>query len=92
MSKAAATLGERAKVTATLQEGGILNLPEEYRKALGLKPGDEVVLKLEDGAIRVFSLRSAIEQVQELVMSYVPEGSSLSDELVAERRGEADRE
>ena len=92
MSKAAATLGESTKVTATLQEGGVLNLPEEYRAALGLKSGDEVVLKLEDGSIRVFSLQTAIERAQELVMSYVPEGSSLSDELVAERRREADRE
>jgi len=92
VSKAAAVRSEEAKVTATLQEGGALKLPEEYRKALGLKSGDEVVLKLEESSIRVFSLRTAVERAQELVMSYVPEGYSLSDELVADRRREADRE
>lgn len=78
--------------TTTLREGGRLDLPDEYRQALGLEPGDEVVLKLEDGSIRLLSPRAAIERVQRVVRSYVPEGRSLVDELIAERRREAERE
>ncbi|MEO0984234.1 MAG: AbrB/MazE/SpoVT family DNA-binding domain-containing protein [Cyanobacteria bacterium J06639_14] len=35
---------------------------------------------------------SAIEKIQAMVRRYVPEGTSLVDELIAERRAEAERE
>ena len=44
-----------------------------------------------DGA-RVLSRAAAIREAQELVRRYVPEGVSLVDELLAERRAEAARE
>lgn len=72
-----------------LREGGRLVIPAEYRKALGLKPGDEVLLSLEDGEIRVVSTRQAIARAQSLVRRYVPKGRSLSEELIKERREEA---
>lgn len=78
--------------TTTLREGGRLDLPDEYRQALGLETGDEVVLKLEEGTIRLLSPRAAIERAQRVVRSYVHEGRSLVDELIAERRREAERE
>ena len=72
-----------------LREGGRLVIPAEYRKALGLKPGDEVLLSLEDGEIRVVSTRQAIARAQSLVRRYIPKGRSLSEELIKERREEA---
>ena len=70
-------------------EGGRLVIPVNYRKALGLRPGDEVLITLQDGEIRIVSRRQAISKVQELVRRYVPEGRSLSEELIQERRKEA---
>ena len=72
-------------------EGGRLVIPSSYRKALGLKPGDEVVLLLEEREIRIVSTRHAIRQAQALVRRYIPEGRSLSEELIQERRDEAAR-
>jgi antitoxin PrlF len=72
--------------------GGRVVIPAEYRKALGLRIGDEVILSLEDEEVRLFTLERAIRRAQELVRRYVPEGRSLADELIAERRAEADRE
>jgi AbrB family looped-hinge helix DNA binding protein len=74
-----------------IREGGRLVIPAAYRKALGLKPGDEVLLSLEDGEIRVVSTRQAVARAQALVRRYVPEGRSLSEELIKERREEAAR-
>jgi len=74
-----------------IREGGRLVIPAAYRKALGLKPGDEVLLVLEDGEIRVVSTRQAIARAQTLLRRYVPEGRSLSEELIQERREEAAR-
>ena len=75
----------------TIGEGGRLVIPAAYRKTLGLKPGDEVLLTLEDGEIRVVSTRQAIARAQTLLRRYVPKGRSLSEELIQERREEAAR-
>jgi antitoxin component of MazEF toxin-antitoxin module len=39
-----------------LAEDGTIALPPEYLQALGLQAGDEVILRLEDGAIRIFTI------------------------------------
>ena len=75
----------------TIREGGRLVIPAAYRKALGLKPGDEVLLVLEEGEIRVVSTRQAIARAQTLLRRYIPKGRSLSEELIKERREEAAR-
>jgi AbrB family looped-hinge helix DNA binding protein len=74
-----------------LREGGRLVIPAAYRKALGLKPGDEVLLSLEEGEIRVISTRQAVAKAQTLLRRYIPKGRSLSEELIKERREEAAR-
>ena len=74
-----------------LREGGRLVIPAEYRKALGIKPGDEVLLTLEDGEIRVVSTRQAVARSQALLRRYIPKGRSLSGELIKQRREEAVR-
>jgi AbrB family looped-hinge helix DNA binding protein len=73
-------------------EGGRIVIPAEYRKRLGVQVGDNVILQLDDGEIRLFTVREAIRRAQEMVRRYVPEGVSLVDELIAERRAEAARE
>lgn len=74
------------EIRTKLAEGGRIVIPAEYRQALGLQIGDEVILRLEDGEVRVFTPGQAIRRAQELVRRYIPEGRSLSDELIAERR------
>lgn len=74
-----------------IREGGRLVIPAAYRKALGIKPGDEVFLTLEDGEIRVISTRQAVTQAQTLVRHYIPKNRNLSEELIEERREEAAR-
>jgi AbrB family looped-hinge helix DNA binding protein len=70
-------------------EGGRLVIPAAFRKALGLKTGDEVLLVLEDGELRVVSPRQAVARAQNLVRRYVSRERSLSEELIQERREEA---
>ncbi len=77
---------------ATIGEGGRIVIPASVRKAMGLKPGDDVILELKDDELKVLSMRKAIARIQEHVRRYVPEGVSLSDELIRERREEASRE
>ncbi|MBI2872579.1 MAG: AbrB/MazE/SpoVT family DNA-binding domain-containing protein [Chloroflexi bacterium] len=79
------------EVKAKLGEGGRLVIPAEYRKSLGLKPGDEVILVLEEGEVRLLTPHRAVRRAQALVRRYVPEGRRLADELLRERREEAAR-
>jgi AbrB family looped-hinge helix DNA binding protein len=72
--------------------GGRVVLPAEFRKALGVSVGDSVVIELRDGELRLRSFDAAIRRAQETVRKYVPEGVSLADELIRERREEAARE
>lgn len=80
------------QVKTRVGEGGRIVIPAEYRQALGLKVGDEVILRLEDDQVHILTLRQAIRRAQELVSRYVPQGRSLADELIAERRLEAENE
>ncbi len=51
-----------------------------------------VILVLEGEEVHLFTPRQAIKRAQDMVRRYVPEGVSLVDELIAERRAEAARE
>ena len=75
-----------------MSEGGRVVVPAEIRKALGLKEGDLVLWELKDGEARLTTRRERLRRAQALVREYVPAGVSLSDELVAERRAEVERE
>ncbi len=79
-------------VKTKIGEGGRIVIPVEYRKELGLKPGDEVVLILGKGEVRLLTTQRAIQQAQALVRHYVPEGRSLVKELIEDRREEAARD
>lgn len=71
---------------------GRLLIPASFRKRLGLDEDGHVLMHVEDGELRVTSRKQALRQVQELVARYVPEGESLVDSLIADRRAEAARE
>lgn len=73
-------------------EGGRVVLPASYRKAMGLCVGDDILLEREGDEVRLRSRDGAIREVQRITRQYVPEGVSLVDELIAERRAEAARE
>lgn len=80
------------KEQVTIGARGRLVLPASVRSALGLRPGTRMLLSTEDdGSLRLRSYRAVADQSRGL-FSDLAEGSSLVDELLAERRAEARRE
>jgi AbrB family looped-hinge helix DNA binding protein len=75
-----------------VNEKGRVVIPASFRKALGINVGDEIVLRLEDDELRITTLKSRIERAQRLVRQHVKPGTSLVDELIAERRETARNE
>jgi AbrB family looped-hinge helix DNA binding protein len=69
-----------------VNENGRVIIPVSFRKALGINIGDEVVLRIEDNELRITTLKHRLERAQRLVRKHVKPGTSLADELIAERR------
>lgn len=81
--------GEHRKKLLKLGPGGRVVIPADFRQAMNIKEGDVVTAILEDGELRLIGLEVALRKAQELVRRYVPEGVSLADELIEDRRREA---
>ena len=75
-----------------VNENGRVVIPASFRKALGIKNGDEVVLRIEDDELRITTLKRRLERAQRRIRRYVKPGRSLADELIAERREAAKHE
>ena len=75
-----------------LNENGRVVIPASYRKALGIKAGDEVILRMEDDELRITTMKRKIARARRRIRKYVKPGVSLVDELIAERREAAKRE
>jgi AbrB family looped-hinge helix DNA binding protein len=81
-----------AEARLRVNENGRVVIPAAFRKALGINPGDEVILSLEEDELRITTLKRRIERAQRRARQYVKPGVSLVDELIAERREAAKRE
>lgn len=75
-----------------VNENGRVVIPATFRKALGINPGDEVLLRLEDDELRITTQKKRLERARRLIRKYVKPGESLVDELIAERREAAAKE
>ncbi len=79
------------EIKTVIGKNGRLVIPAAYRRALGLEPGNRVILILEEDGIRLVTARQAIQRSQALVRRYIAEDRSLSQELIQQRREEATR-
>ena len=75
-----------------LVSGGRLQIPAGVRRELGLKDGDAVIMETVKGELRVRPYRDVVSQIQTRLRKYAPDEVSVADELIAERRAEAERE
>ena len=83
---------EDSETHTRINENGRLVIPSAFRRALGIQPGDTVVLRIENNELRMTTLRQRLAKAQQLVRKHVARTTSLVDELIAERREAARRE
>ena len=82
----------KLKTRMRVNQNGRVVIPAHFRKRLGIRVGDEVVLQLHDDELRITTLKRNIERAQRLVRKHVKPGASLVDEFLAERREAARHE
>jgi len=75
-----------------VSHNGRVVIPASFRKALGIKVGDEVLLRIRDDELRITTQQRRIERAQQRARRYLKAGTSLVDELLAERREAAKNE
>ena len=77
--------------TTKLTNGNRVIIPRSIRQSLGLRVGDALTLVLQDnGEVHLLTQTEAVRRAQALVRLHVPKERSLVEELLAERREEAD--
>ncbi len=80
-------------LTSRLDAAGRVVIPAALRSVLGLSEGDEVLMRLgEHGELRLITRPAALERARELYRRFVPKGESLADQVLADRRREAEEE
>ena len=77
------------RTSVKLDSAGRLVVPAIYRKIMGMKARDEVMMRLENDELRVFSREVAVERARALVRKYFPGDEPLSDQFISQRRAEA---
>jgi len=75
-----------------INQNGRIVIPAAIREALGIKPGDTLLMDVEDGVLRLESFDTRLARIQDELVELVGPDRMVSDELIAERRAEAWRE
>ena len=78
--------------SAKMNSSGRVVIPVKIRKALGLRSGEELIFHAGNDEFTVTTMRARIARAQKLVRKHIKPGTSLVDELIAERRAEAHKE
>jgi AbrB family transcriptional regulator, stage V sporulation protein T len=78
---------------ARLDDAGRVLIPARLRRELKIGPGDPVVLEARGDELHLRPYRAVIREAQAIIARYIPDRDrSLVDELIEERRREAERE
>ena len=72
--------------------GGRIVIPAVFRAAMQVKEGDRLMARVVDGELRLITPKMAIAWAQKMVRETIPEGVSLVDDLLEERRREFEDE
>jgi hypothetical protein len=76
-----------------IQPDGSIRLPPAVEQAMGWRRGGVVIAEFQGDRLVLLSTAAAVKQAQEMVQRLIPPGGpSLVDELIADRRREAERE
>lgn len=81
-----------AATKVKLGPDGRVVIPAAFREAFGLKEGDTLIASVENGELRLLTIPAAARRAQAMLRKFIPDGVSLVDELIEDRRREVERE
>ena len=75
-----------------IDPAGRVVVPAGFRKALGIRSGQELLLSLDDGVLRLQTIDAALDRVRLIARSKRKGRGSVVEQFIGERRAEAARE
>jgi len=72
-------------IATKLSSGGRIVLPASLRANLGIQEGDELLLSISNGEVRITPKALALQNALNIARKHLLNASSLSMELIAER-------
>jgi antitoxin PrlF len=87
-------MADSDQVRVKIRVGSDLSIvvPPTLSEALDLKEGDILFARVENGEIHLLTATATARRAQAIVRQFVPEGVSLVDELLEDRRREVEAE
>jgi antitoxin PrlF len=71
---------------------GRISIPAKQRKALGLEKGGLVVATVENGELRIRTVKAVLDELRERLAPYLKASGDTVDRFIADRHAEAGRE
>ena len=72
---------------AQLNANGRVVIPAAVRKVLDLRPGDDLIIRVADGELRMSTRRQALARARRLIRGSIPSDEDLAQSLIDDRRG-----
>jgi bifunctional DNA-binding transcriptional regulator/antitoxin component of YhaV-PrlF toxin-antitoxin module len=86
------TTSDQARTKIRVGPDRSLVVPATLIEALGLREGDVLFARVGDGKIQLLTRNAVTRLMQAMAREFVPEGVSLVDELLEDRRREVEAE
>jgi AbrB family looped-hinge helix DNA binding protein len=80
------------RTTLRVAEGGRIVIPADVRERLGMEVGTDVVLTMQEDHAELMNAKAARRKARDRIRRCIQPGTSLSKELMADRKAEARRE
>ena len=75
---------EETVTCVKIVDGGRIVIPARFRKAIGAKEGDSLILSLERNELKLMTRAEGLRKAREILAPFLT-GPSLADELIEER-------
>ena len=82
---------EHRVFSTKIDSSGRVVLPADIRAAMEVSVGDTVQVVLDGGSVQIKSPRQALREAQDYFCKMIPADVNLVDDLLRERREEAER-
>ena len=79
-------------VSVKMERSGRILIPASIRRRLHLTEGSQVLLHVDDTNVSLGTREQALLRVRDRLRKYIPPGSDVASELLADRRREAERD
>ncbi len=74
------------EIRTKLGENGRILIPASYRKILDIHSGDEIIMTVGDGEIRLSTPKDALKRAQSRIKKYLKDPENLSQEFIKFRK------